>query len=179
MGVFIAILLCCVVYPILSMVLWCRGFVGIYHYTQRLRGDTTPWQRRQINLGEEAEWDFARRHAIRRNTRCVRACVRTAFLPPGTLDIKKMEAEFSSYLQTESVGEKKYTIKPSIRFEVTRRFRALNAPSFREAASWPWSKPILGFEFLRGYFGCRHEYGVRHGPPDLMNLRRLANRQRG
>lgn len=69
LGFLLAVMLCCVVYPVLSIVLWCRGLCGVYHYTQRMRGDKSAWQRRQINLGEEDEWDVARRHAIRRNIR--------------------------------------------------------------------------------------------------------------
>lgn len=69
-GSVLAVVICCVVYPTLSLVLWCRGFGGIFVYAQRLRGSKTPWERRQINLGEEGEWNVARRHAIQRNARC-------------------------------------------------------------------------------------------------------------
>lgn len=79
LGMIFALILCCVVYPVLSIALWCRGLCGVYHYTQRLRGNKSPWQRRQINLGEEDEWDVARRHAIRRN---IRLCKEIPVLRP-------------------------------------------------------------------------------------------------
>lgn len=68
-AILLAAVLCLVVYPLLSILLWLRGFGNILHYVKQMYKKTTRWERRQVDLGEEEEWSVARTHAIRRNRR--------------------------------------------------------------------------------------------------------------
>lgn len=64
-----ATVLCLVVYPLLSFILWLRGFGNVLEYIEQMRNTKKPWKRRQVDLGEEEEWYKARIHAIRKNKR--------------------------------------------------------------------------------------------------------------
>lgn len=66
-SVVLAAVLCLVVYPVLSVVLWLRGLCSVVQYAQQMRSKQTPWERRQVDRGEEEEWFIARGHAIERN----------------------------------------------------------------------------------------------------------------
>lgn len=66
-GAVLAAVLGVVVFPVLSVVLWVRGLCTVLHYTQQVSRKKTPWERRQVDLGEEEQWSIAREHAILRN----------------------------------------------------------------------------------------------------------------
>lgn len=68
-GAVVAIVLCCIVYPLLSVLLWLRGLGCIVHYVQDARSKKSAMERLQANLGEEGDWNIARGHAIKRNKR--------------------------------------------------------------------------------------------------------------
>jgi len=59
--------LCLVVYPLLSIVLWLRGFGDVLEYIKEMRNKSEPRERRQVDLGMGEEWIIARLHAIRKN----------------------------------------------------------------------------------------------------------------
>lgn len=64
----IAVFLCCL-YPLLNAALWLRGLVDILQYAKTMLHKTDPWERRQVDLGEEEEWSIARNHAAVMNKR--------------------------------------------------------------------------------------------------------------
>lgn len=67
LGIVAAAVLCFVVYPLLSMLLWVRGLCSLWEYVKNSR-EATPWARKQMGLGEEGEeWSLARQHAVKRN----------------------------------------------------------------------------------------------------------------
>lgn len=68
-GVVLATLLCFLVYPALSIILWLRGFGDVLQYAKDVSSKKTPWERRQVDLGEGEEWSIARAQAIMRNQR--------------------------------------------------------------------------------------------------------------
>lgn len=66
-GVAGAVIMCFVVYPALSILLWTRGLYGLWSFFKSSR-DASPLIRKQMNLGEDgSEWDWAREQAIKKN----------------------------------------------------------------------------------------------------------------
>lgn len=68
-GTVAAALLCFIVYPFLSVLLWGRGVCSLREFVKNSRSpNVTPWVRKQMGLGQEGkEWDSARRHAVKTN----------------------------------------------------------------------------------------------------------------
>lgn len=61
--------LCLVVYPLLSIVLWLRGFGDVLEYIKEMRNTSDPQKRRRLDLGKGEEWSIARKHAITKNNK--------------------------------------------------------------------------------------------------------------
>lgn len=58
LGAMLGLLLCCVVYPVLSIVLWVRGLFGVFHYVQDARSKVSVEWRELVNVGivQGQEW---------------------------------------------------------------------------------------------------------------------------
>lgn len=68
-GALLAVVLCFLVYPMLSIVLWLRGLYDVAQYAKKVWSKRTSWERKQVHLGEGEEWSKAREDAIKRNRR--------------------------------------------------------------------------------------------------------------
>lgn len=78
--------LCLVVYPLLSIALWLRGFGDVVEYIREMRDKKLePWERRQVDLGKGEEWSTARTHAIRKNREYATANFSTGVFNVNTL----------------------------------------------------------------------------------------------
>ena len=114
-GALLAAVLCFLVYPLLSIVLWTRGLGTVLRYIDQSRSKDTPWERRQLDLDEQEEWALARAHAIKRNRRY------------STANSSETEFNVDALLKT-TTGMTLDDLGHSMRnFKSTRKKRALGA----------------------------------------------------
>lgn len=114
-GAVLAAVLCFVVYPLLSIVLWARGLTTVMRYIDQCRSKETAWERRQLDLDEQEEWSLARAHAIMRNRRY------------STANSSETEFNVDALLKT-TTGMTLEDLGQSVRsFKSTRKKRALGA----------------------------------------------------
>lgn len=115
LGAILSAVLCFLIYPVLSIVLWARGLFTVLRYIEQSRSKSTPWERRQLDLDEQEEWSLARAHAIVRNRRY------------STANSSETEFNVDALLKT-TTGMTMEDLGQSMRnFKSTRKQRALAA----------------------------------------------------